>query len=61
MVTYGGMSMQPIPVPSPLLIFKDIRLRGFWLTGGYAKVFFPRFVLSFPLPPPPLFPAYHSC
>ncbi|GAB4818504.1 hypothetical protein N2152v2_005550 [Parachlorella kessleri] len=38
MVTYGGMSMQPIPVPAPILIFKDIRLRGFWLTGGFAKM-----------------------
>lgn len=25
-------------VPPGLLIFNDIRLRGFWLTGGYAKV-----------------------
>jgi hypothetical protein len=24
-------------VPPGLLIFNDIRLRGFWLTGGYAK------------------------
>ena len=38
MVTYGGMSAQPIPMPAPLLIFKDIRMRGFWLTGGFAKV-----------------------
>lgn len=28
---------QPLTVPPGLLIFNDIRLRGFWLTGGYAK------------------------
>lgn len=31
-------STQPLTVPTGLLIFNDIRLRGFWLTGGYAKV-----------------------
>lgn len=38
MVTYGGMSSEPIPIPASLLIFKDLRLKGFWLTGGYAKM-----------------------
>ncbi|PRW50861.1 putative trans-2-enoyl- mitochondrial [Chlorella sorokiniana] len=38
MVTYGAMSQQPLTVPPGLLIFNDIRLRGFWLTGGYAKM-----------------------
>lgn len=37
MVTYGAMSQQPLTVPPGLLIFNDIRLRGFWLTGGYSK------------------------
>lgn len=37
MVTYGAMSQQPLSIPPSLLIFKDLRLRGFWLTGGYAK------------------------
>ncbi|KAI5794439.1 hypothetical protein DFH27DRAFT_526854 [Peziza echinospora] len=32
MVTYGAMSRQPITVPASLFIFKDIRLRGFWLS-----------------------------
>eukprot|EP00955_Chlamydomonas_euryale_P105204 365621-Chlamydomonas_euryale.AAC.16 len=36
-VTYGGMSMQPVPVPTSLLIFKDITFKGFWLTGGLAR------------------------
>lgn len=34
LVTYGGMTRQPIPVPIGPLIFKDIQLRGFWLSGG---------------------------
>lgn len=36
MVTYGGMSMQPVIIPTSLLIFKDITVKGFWLSGGWA-------------------------
>lgn len=32
MVTYGGMSRQPVQVPTGRLIFNDIQLRGFWLS-----------------------------
>ncbi|XP_060114492.1 enoyl-[acyl-carrier-protein] reductase, mitochondrial [Heteronotia binoei] len=32
MVTYGGMSKQPVMIPVSVLIFKDVRLRGFWMT-----------------------------
>lgn len=32
MVTYGGMSKQPLMVPAGPLIFSDIILRGFWMT-----------------------------
>jgi len=32
MVTYGGMSKQPLLVPTGAFIFKDITLSGFWLT-----------------------------
>ncbi|KAF4124696.1 mitochondrial enoyl-[acyl-carrier protein] reductase / trans-2-enoyl-CoA reductase [Geosmithia morbida] len=32
MVSYGGMSKQPVSLPVGLLIFKDIRFTGFWLT-----------------------------
>ncbi|XP_026804931.1 enoyl-[acyl-carrier-protein] reductase, mitochondrial [Rhopalosiphum maidis] len=32
MVTYGGMSKQPVIIPTALFIFKDIQLRGFWMT-----------------------------
>jgi trans-2-enoyl-CoA reductase len=32
MVTYGGMSRKPVTVPTSALIFKNIQLKGFWLT-----------------------------
>ncbi|XP_023652958.2 enoyl-[acyl-carrier-protein] reductase, mitochondrial isoform X1 [Paramormyrops kingsleyae] len=32
LVTYGGMARKPLPVPAKALIFKNIHLRGFWLT-----------------------------
>ena len=38
LVSYGAMSQQPLTIPPGLLIFRDLRVRGFWLTGGYAKV-----------------------
>lgn len=30
MVTFGGMSKQPVTIPSSQLIFRDLRLRGYW-------------------------------
>lgn len=38
LVVYGGMSQQPLVMPPSQLIFRDIRIRGFWLTGGYAAM-----------------------
>ncbi|XP_015669816.1 enoyl-[acyl-carrier-protein] reductase, mitochondrial [Protobothrops mucrosquamatus] len=32
MITYGGMSKQPVTVPVSALIFKDVKLCGFWMT-----------------------------
>ncbi len=32
LVTYGAMGRQPVKVPNGFLIFKDIRLMGFWVT-----------------------------
>ena len=32
MVTYGGMSKQPLMVPAGPLIFSDVKVRGFWIT-----------------------------
>jgi trans-2-enoyl-CoA reductase len=34
-VTYGAMSRQPLRIPNGLLIFKDLRWRGFWITQWY--------------------------
>ncbi|KAK5635788.1 hypothetical protein RRF57_011500 [Xylaria bambusicola] len=32
MVTYGSMGRQPVALPTGLLIFKDLRFVGFWLS-----------------------------
>uniref|UniRef100_A0A6A7G9X3 Enoyl-[acyl-carrier-protein] reductase, mitochondrial n=2 Tax=Hirondellea gigas TaxID=1518452 RepID=A0A6A7G9X3_9CRUS len=32
MITYGGMSRKPVTIPTGLLIFNDIVLKGFWLS-----------------------------
>ena len=32
LVTYGAMTMEPISAQAPQFIFKDLRLRGFWLS-----------------------------
>eukprot|EP00873_Tetraselmis_striata_P004989 jgi/Tetstr1/425253/TSEL_015707.t2 len=37
LVTYGGMSLQPVTLPTPLLIFKDIRARGFALSVNCTR------------------------
>uniref|UniRef100_A0A914D007 Enoyl-[acyl-carrier-protein] reductase, mitochondrial n=1 Tax=Acrobeloides nanus TaxID=290746 RepID=A0A914D007_9BILA len=37
MVTYGGMSKQPVQSPTGAFIFKDISLRGFWMSHWYTK------------------------
>ncbi|XP_069751350.1 enoyl-[acyl-carrier-protein] reductase, mitochondrial isoform X2 [Narcine bancroftii] len=31
-VTYGGMAKQPVTIPVSTLIFKDVKIRGFWMT-----------------------------
>ncbi|GMT16795.1 hypothetical protein PFISCL1PPCAC_8092, partial [Pristionchus fissidentatus] len=37
MVTYGGMSKQPLSIPTAAFIFNDIRLRGFWMSRWYDE------------------------
>ncbi|CAG9773947.1 unnamed protein product [Ceutorhynchus assimilis] len=32
MVTYGGMSREPLSIPTAALIFKDLKFKGFWMT-----------------------------
>ena len=36
MVTYGGMSKQPLSIPHDLLTYKQLNLRGFWIADWYA-------------------------
>ncbi|EGG12258.1 uncharacterized protein MELLADRAFT_89254 [Melampsora larici-populina 98AG31] len=36
LVTYGGMSMKPITVPTASLIFKNLQLKGFMLTQSLS-------------------------
>lgn len=38
LVTYGAMSRQPLRIPNGLLIFRDLHVRGFWMTrwSGHA-------------------------
>ena len=35
MVTFGSMSLQPLKIPTGLLIFKDLRFRGIWINKWY--------------------------
>ncbi|KAL1229071.1 Enoyl-[acyl-carrier-protein] reductase [Trichinella pseudospiralis] len=37
LVTYGGMSKQPLQVPTGTLIFKRIQLHGFWMSAWNAQ------------------------
>lgn len=32
LVTYGGMSREPVTVPTSALIFKDLTVKGYWMT-----------------------------
>jgi trans-2-enoyl-CoA reductase len=36
-VTYGAMSRKPLRIPNGLLIFKDQRWRGFWVSQWYRQ------------------------
>lgn len=37
MVTYGGMSKEPLTIPHDLLAYKQLKLRGFWIANWYAN------------------------
>lgn len=37
LVTYGAMARQPMRIPNGLLIFQDLRWRGFWMTRWYEQ------------------------
>lgn len=35
LVSFGGMSLQPLKIPTGLFIFKDLRFRGIWINKWY--------------------------
>src|SRR5881392_3013445 len=35
LVSFGAMSLQPLKIPTGLLIFKDLRFRGIWISKWY--------------------------
>ena len=37
LVTYGAMGRQPLQIANGLLIFKDLRFRGFWISAWYKR------------------------
>lgn len=37
LVTYGAMGLQPLQISNSLLIFKDLRFRGFWINAWYKR------------------------
>ncbi len=37
LVTYGAMSLQPLTIPNGMLIFKNLRFTGFWVTKWYDE------------------------
>jgi trans-2-enoyl-CoA reductase len=37
LVTYGAMSRRSLKVPNKFLIFKQLHLRGLWITGWFEK------------------------
>jgi len=37
LVSFGAMSLQPLKIPTGLLIFKDLRFRGIWINHWYDK------------------------
>lgn len=37
LVTYGGMSKEPLTIPHDLIVHKQLKLRGFWIADWYAK------------------------
>jgi trans-2-enoyl-CoA reductase len=37
LVSFGAMSLQPLKIPTGLLIFKDLRFRGIWINKWYDQ------------------------
>ncbi|KAF9812627.1 hypothetical protein IEO21_06098 [Rhodonia placenta] len=37
LVSYGAMSKQPLAIPTGPLIFRGLKVEGFWITGRWSK------------------------
>ena len=54
LVSYGAMGLQPLKIPTGLLIFKDLRFRGIWINKWYdnatleqrMEAFWPLFAMA---------------
>ncbi|ODV83570.1 hypothetical protein CANARDRAFT_29798 [[Candida] arabinofermentans NRRL YB-2248] len=38
LLTYGGMSMKPVSLPTSLFIFKNLTAKGFWVTENIKRI-----------------------
>ncbi|MEY2542621.1 MAG: hypothetical protein QOE81_82 [Verrucomicrobiota bacterium] len=47
LVSFGAMSMQPLKIPTGLLIFKDLRFRGIWINKWYNDATMPERLKTF--------------
>ncbi len=47
LVSFGAMSLQPLKIPTGLLIFKDLRFRGIWINKWYDSATLPERMETF--------------
>ncbi|HME87750.1 MAG TPA: 2-enoyl thioester reductase domain-containing protein [Chthoniobacterales bacterium] len=47
LVSFGAMSLQPLKIPTGLLIFKDLRFRGIWINKWYDNATLPERMEAF--------------
>ena len=47
LVSFGAMSLQPLKIPTGLLIFKDLRFRGIWINKWYDNATQPQRMEAF--------------
>jgi mitochondrial enoyl-[acyl-carrier protein] reductase / trans-2-enoyl-CoA reductase len=47
LVSFGSMSLQPLKIPTGLLIFKDLRFRGIWINKWYDNATQPQRMEAF--------------
>src|SRR5437868_8930566 len=47
LVSFGAMSLQPLKIPTGLLIFKDLRFRGIWINKWYDNATIPERMAAF--------------